>query len=144
MRIDGTWHTGDDGVVRPVMLGEILAVNDLWLQTPFLLDIGADRTVLSAGVLAMLGYRPAILHERLGGLGGVTDAVAVETRIKLICEDDKPIVFHGQYAAVTRLEALDISVLGRDILNLFGVIVDQSNSLVCMLRPPHRYFIEKW
>ncbi len=78
------------------MLGEILAANDLWLQTLFILDIGADRTVLSAGVLAMLGYRPTILHERLGGLGGVTDAVAVETRIKLICQDDKPIVFHGQ------------------------------------------------
>jgi hypothetical protein len=143
MRINGTWHTGDDGVVRPVMLGEILAANDFWLQAPFLLDIGADRTVLSASVLALLGYQPAEVHERLGGIGGVTDAVTVATRIKLICEDDKPIVFHGQYAAVTRLEALDMSVLGRDILHLFGVIVDQSNSLVCMLRPPHRYLIEK-
>jgi hypothetical protein len=143
MRINGTWHAGDDGVVRPVMFGEILAANDFWLQTPFLLDIGADRTVFSAGVLAMLGYQPIEVHERLCGLGGVTDAVAVETRIKLICEDDKAIVFHGQYAAVTQLEALDMSVLGRDILHLFGVIVDQPNDLVCMLRPPHRYRIEK-
>jgi len=92
----------------------------------------------------MLGYQPTTIHERLSGLGGVTDAVAVETRIKLICEDDKAIIFRGQYAAVTRLETLDMSVLGRDILRLFGVIVDQPNNLACMLRPPHRYLIEKW
>lgn len=88
MRINGAWHAGDDGVVRPVMLGKIWAANDFWLHVPFLLDIGADRTVLSAGVLAMLGYQPIEVHERLCGLGGVADAVAVETRIKLICEDD--------------------------------------------------------
>lgn len=34
-------------------------------------------------------------------------------------------MFRGQYAAVTEVEALDISVLGRDITGLFAVIVDQ-------------------
>jgi hypothetical protein len=44
---------------------------------------------------------------------------------------------------VTELEALDISVLGRDISGLFSVIVDQPNRVVCLLGPRHRYRIEQ-
>gem|GEM_PF-4051110 len=29
MRINGTWRAGDDGVVRPIMLGKIWATNNL-------------------------------------------------------------------------------------------------------------------
>ena len=37
-------------------------------------------------------------------------------------------MFRGQYAAVTELEALDMSVLGRDITGLFAVVVDEPGS----------------
>ena len=52
-------------------------------------------------------------------------------------------VFRGQYAAETEVEALDISVLGRDIPGLFAVIVDQPGNVVCLLGQRHRDTIEQ-
>lgn len=50
-------------------------------------------------------------------------------------------VFRGQYAAVTNLEILDMSVLGRDITRLFAVIIDQPGDVVCLLGQWHHYTI---
>ncbi len=55
MRIDGEWLLCDDGILRPVIRGEILAGNGTWQRAEFLVDTGADRTVFSAATLAMLG-----------------------------------------------------------------------------------------
>jgi hypothetical protein len=55
MRFDGVWRECDDGVVRPVIRGEVRAADGAWAPVPFLLDVGADRTVFSAAVLRMLG-----------------------------------------------------------------------------------------
>ena len=41
------------------------------------------------------------------------------------------------------VEALDISVLGRDIIGLFAVIVDRPHDIVCLLRRRHRYRVEQ-
>jgi hypothetical protein len=35
-----------------------------------------------------------------------------------------------------------MSVLGRDITNLFGVIVDRPGDVVCLVGQGHRYLIE--
>jgi len=40
-----------------------------------------------------------------------------------------------------RLEALDISVLGRDITGLFDVIADQPGDVASLLTQRHRYSI---
>jgi hypothetical protein len=69
-------------------------------------------------------------------------AVIVETRLRLTREDAGKVVFRGQYAAVTELTALDISVLGRDIIGLFAVIVDWPHDVVCVVGQRHRYTIE--
>jgi Aspartyl protease len=58
MCIDGQWLWCDDGIMRPVMSGEILAGNGSWEKREFLVDTGADRTVLSAATLAKLGLQP--------------------------------------------------------------------------------------
>jgi hypothetical protein len=42
---------------------------------------------------------------------------------------------------VTEVEALDICVLGRDILGLFAVIVDEPKQVVCLLSQRHSYNI---
>ena len=141
MRINGEWLLCDDGIVRPVIRGEILAGNGTWQRAEFLVDTGADRTVFSAATLAMLGLQPLITQERIGGLGGVAKSVVVETQIRLTREEAGKVVFRGQYAAVTELEALDISVLGRDITGLFAVIVDRPRDFVCLLRDRHHYTI---
>jgi hypothetical protein len=141
MRINGEWYTCEDHIVRPILRGELLGVGDTWIQTLFLVDTGADRTALSASVLAALNLESIETGGRLGGVGGVADTVTVETRIQLPSDDGLMVAFSGRYAAFTQLEALDMSVLGRDILQLFAVIFDQPRGLVCMLRDRHDYTI---
>jgi hypothetical protein len=143
MRIDGQWLMGDDGVVRPVISGDIRTADGSWEQCEFLVDIGADRTVLSAATLAKLGLQPLAMPEGLSGVGGMVATVIVETELHLMREDGGHVVFRGQYAAVTELEALDISVLGRDITRLFAVIVDWPHDVVCLVGQRHRYSIEQ-
>ena len=69
MLLSGTWHVCDDGVIRPVMRGEIQAQDGSWVKAPFLLDTGADRTVLSADILQALHFQPSVTESQLGGAG---------------------------------------------------------------------------
>ena len=143
MRIDGQWLWCDDGIMRPVISGEILAGNGSWEKSEFLVDTGADRTVLSAATLAKLGLQPLPIQEGISGLDGMATSVIVETQLRLRREDSGKVVFRGQYATVTELEALDISILGRDITRLFAVIVGRLHDVVCLLGQRHRYTIEQ-
>ena len=143
MLISGEWYRSDDGIDRPVIRGEILAGSGAWVKTPFLVDSGADRTVLSADVLAALAIEPSARHERLAGVGGRVDSVEIATTIRLTTEEAQKVSFRGQYAAIALPEALDMSVLGRDITGLFAVIVDRPGDVVCLLGQWHRYRIEQ-
>jgi hypothetical protein len=143
MRIDGHWLLCDDGAVRPVIPGAVLDTNGQWQFAEFLVDTGADRTVFSAQVLAVLHLQAVNTRDQLGGIGGRADCAIVETQIRLRCEDEGFSVFRGQFAGVTQLEALDMSVLERDVLNLFAVIVDRARDIVCMLGQQHEYRIER-
>jgi hypothetical protein len=73
--------------------------------------------------------------------GGVVNTIIVETRIRLTRENNGKIMLRGQYAAVTGTEALDMSILGRDVTNLFSLIVDWPQLLVCLLGQRHQYTI---
>jgi len=143
MQINGEWVLFSDGVERPVMRGEVLASDGSWVRVPFLVDTGADRTVFSAGMLTLLRLPPVVAQHRLGGLGGMVNAVLITTQIRLTREDAGKVVFRSQYAAVTDMEALDISVLGRDLTSLLAVIVDRPRQVVCLLGQRHRYTIEQ-
>lgn len=143
MRIDGEWFVGDDGIARPVIRGEVLAADASWVRVPFLVGTGADRTVLSAAILRLLGLSTESSPDRIGGLGGLVSSVAVETSIRLTRDEGRQVLFRGRFAAVTELEALDICVLGRDITGLFAIIVDQPTTVVCLLRERHRYSIRE-
>ena len=79
----------------------------------------------------------------IGGVGGLVDSVVVKTRIRLTRDDGMKATFHGEYAACVEHEALDMSVLGRDILELFAVIVDRPSGVVAMLGGRHRYTVEE-
>jgi aspartyl protease len=141
MRIDGQWLVCDDDVVRPVISGDIRTADGAWEQCEFLVDTGADPTVFSAATLAKLALHPLAMPEGLSGVGGMVATVSVETELHLTRADGGNVVFRGQYAAVTELEALDISVLGRDIIGLFAVIVDWPQDMVCLVGQRHRYTI---
>jgi hypothetical protein len=48
--------------------------------------------------------------------------------------------FDGRFAAVDG-PSPDISLLGRDILNHFAVIIDHTQAIVCLVRERHHYVI---
>jgi predicted aspartyl protease len=106
-----------------------------------LVDTGADRTVLSANVLESLGLPTSTSRNRIGGVGGVAETVTVTTQIRLWRDDGQKAVFRSDYAACTEFEALDMSVLGRDILEMFALVVDRRKDVVAILDGQHGYAI---
>ncbi len=141
MRINGEWLLSDDSVVRPIIRGRVQNSTGEYVVAEFLLDIGADRTVLNADILAQLGLPLLETKESLSGLGGETNSVEIETRLLLTRDNGTLVVFNSRWAAVTEPTALDLSVLGRDLTDLFAVIIDRPQQIVCLLRDRHRYTI---
>ena len=62
MLVRGEWLRSEDGVTTPFLPAEIRMDAVRWLPIPFLIDTGADRTVLNAGVLDMLRLPVARLN----------------------------------------------------------------------------------
>ncbi len=143
MRIDGRWLLCDDGFIRPVIRGEILTGDRSWVPAEFLVDTGADCTVFSALILEALRLPSRVGQSRLGGVGGIADSLIVETRIRFSRETGSQVLFRGQYTAFSQVESLDMCVLGRDVTDLFAVIVDRPRDLVCLVGQRHRYTIEQ-
>lgn len=141
MRFNGEWLQCDDGVVRPVLRAEILAGTNDWRHLELLIDTGADRTVLSADVLVMLMLPHVPVGDRLAGAGGLIDTVAVRTQLSILRDDGTPVILRGEYAACTQSSALDMSVLGRDILDMFTLILDRPGNQITLLGGEHRYSI---
>lgn len=119
------------------------AVDGAWLPFEFLLDVGADRTVFSAAVLAALGLPQLPAAQQLGGVGGTAATVVVGTHLRLALDGGSTVAFQGSFAAFLQAEALDMSVLRRDIMNLFAVIVDYPARVVCLVGQGHGYAIMK-
>ena len=141
MLLRGTWLECDDGEARPVLRGAIQTAAGDWVETPFLIDTGADQTVFSAAILAALGLPTEETPYRLLGVGGASGSVLVRGAIHFTNETGTKILFRGQFAAFTTLEAIDMCLLGRDIAKLFTIVVDQPGNTVCLIREPHRYVI---
>ena len=141
MRINGKWKLCEDGVIRPLIYGEFMSGDGFWEAVEFLIDTGADRTVLSAAVLAKLGLMTLEPEEEISGLGGVTGSVMIETKLNLPRDDGAAVVFTSRFTAVTDPTALDFCILGRDLLDLFSVIIDRVGEVVCLLSQRHRYAI---
>lgn len=123
------------------MLGQFESASGEWVSARLLIDTGADRTVLSATVLQELGMAPMEAEEGISGLGGTTDAVVIRTKLQLVRETGAPVTFTSYFTAVTDPAALDLSVLGRDILDMFALIIDRPGNVVYLLRERHRYAI---
>lgn len=128
MLIQGRWAPGEDGVVRPLVNGELLVADGSWFATEFLIDIGADCTVIMDSVLrtTQLPYVPAPFQ--LGGVGGAAITVSVSTQIRFALRDGGRLTIDGRFAGFTQPGVLETNVLGRDIMNLFAVIVDRPDN----------------
>ena len=142
MRINGVWLPCDDQEIRPVIKADIQAQDASWLNIPLLVDVGADRSLLCATVFESLGYPAVRADVELGGIGGTIAPWTILTALRFLTDDGTAATIRGRLAATDDPKALDMSVLGRDILNLFAVIVDKPGDTVCLLGQRHRYRVE--
>src|SRR5277367_1568197 len=101
MLLPGHWLLCDDGVLRPIFRGKMVGHDGSLLEVELLADTGADRTVLCAAVLERLGLPTLVAPAQLGGVGGSTITVLVDTAIRLLRDDGGAAVFRGQFAAFT-------------------------------------------
>ncbi len=85
---------------------------------------------------------PLASPDQLARIGGACASVGVQTQIGFFRENGNRVTFRGQFAAFTEVAALDMSVIGRDITNLFAVIVDRPGDLVCLVGQGHSYVIQ--
>ena len=141
MVIAGFWLRCDDGITRPVVVVQIQAADGSTHDDRFLIDSGADRTVLSADFLGRLGLT-AKSAATLAGVGGQQDCVLVNTALEFKRDEGGTAVVRGEYAAFTDPTATDLSILGRDVVNNFDLIVSRARNEVLMLAAPHVYRVE--
>jgi hypothetical protein len=145
MRIVAEWQVGDDGVARPIVWAIVKAANGTFEAETFLVDSGADRTVLSSILLRRLGFpmTPAEEGLSLESIGGECEFVVVKTIVEMACDDRSVAHMRGSFAAFTDSAASDPSILGRDILNYFDVILSRQRNEVLLLAPNHQYRVEQ-
>lgn len=144
MQISGRWHPFDDGVVRPVLDVHIQTPDGNWESILFLLDSGADRTVIDASYLSLLAPLavPDEQSPQLGGVGGQVDCVFIQTKLRLTKDDGKPIVVNGLFGIFTEAASSDVAILGRDVTNNFDVIYSYPQREVLLLAAPHTYSVQ--
>jgi len=144
MRIVGEWYLCTDAVIRPTVEGYLADATGVECDERFLGDTGADRTVLTAGLLASLSL-PASTPPAgfaLSGVGGQPGFVVVRTMLTLYADDGSPARLQGDFAAFTDPAAADMSILGRDVLDHFDLIVSRRRNEVLLLAMKHQYRID--
>jgi Retroviral aspartyl protease len=143
MRFDGEWLECGDGAVRPIFRADVATKSNAWHSFDMLVDTGADRTVLCAGVWRELRLDVTAQSGLLGGIGGIVDSALFLGQLRFTRDDGHPVVFRGEYAACLDDAALDMSVLGRDILDMFALSADKSHDTLSLLHGHHTYSIRQ-
>ena len=143
MEIAGEWWVCDDGVTRPTIQAKVAGTDGVLHSVRLLVDTGADRTAFSAALLAILGWTTN--HKDSGyalkGIGGSTGFVEGTAVVELTATSGAPVRINGSFCAFTDPGAADLSILGRDVLHHFDVIVSRRRSEVLLLAGNHRYHI---
>jgi hypothetical protein len=142
MRLNGEWLRCVDGEIRPVICGELLGADGVWRAVELLVDTGADRTVFAAGALDDSGLPGDTVHA-IGGFGGNAQATLFQGQLGFARDDGVKIVFRGQFAACAQDDALEMGVLGRDILDMFALIVDRRADVLAIIGQDHTYAIQR-
>jgi hypothetical protein len=124
-----------------MLTANVVGLNEIAFSERFLVDSGADRTVFSGYLLQKLDLptSPPPGGISLQGVSGEVPFVVVQSVLELVSDDHTPARFHGSFAAFTDPAATDFSVLGRDVLNHFHVIVSQPGSELLLLTGQHSY-----
>lgn len=145
MRVVGRWLQCDDDVIRPTVRAVVQDREARPYPDDFLIDSGSDRTVLSADLLRQLGVpggQPSH-NDALLGIGGGTSFVLLNTQIEFVTDDGRSALVRGEFAAFTDSHALELSILGRDVLDNFDVIISRRRDEVLLLAPNQTYHVSQ-
>lgn len=145
MQIIGEWLLCPDGVSRPVVRAQVAGTAGRNIDEHLLVDSGADRTVFSAVLAArlQLPVKQPAAGTILVGIGGSSDYVLLATAIEFSRDDGSPVSVRGEFAAFTDPLATDLSILGRDVLNNFDVIISRPRNEVLLLAANHHYHVRR-
>jgi hypothetical protein len=145
MLIRGEWFLCDDMVARPVIRARVDGANGGLFVARFLVDSGSDRTVFSNALLTTLDLPVTQPPPNSGlvGIGGRGAHVLVATILSFRHDAGGLARFHARYAAFTDPETVDMSILGRDVLDHFDVIVSKPRDEVLLLAPNHQYHVAR-
>lgn len=140
----GEWLKCDDGEFRPIIEVDVIAGDRGLIRGRFLIDSGADRTVLDAALLrkANLPQRPPPSGLSFEGIGGTSPFVLITTELHLTSTDGAVAKMKGDFGAFTDSSAIDLSIIGREILNNFDVIISRRRNQVLLLASNHEYAIK--
>jgi Aspartyl protease len=143
MLVRGEWQLRDDGVMRPIVRARV-GGDGSQIPENFLIDSGADRTVLSAVLMTRLRLpaQSAAPGFTLSGIGGTSAFVLVTTVVEFLRDDGGPVRVRGEYAGFSDPTATDLSILGRDVLDHFDLVLSRRRSEILLLAPRHQYRIE--
>ncbi|HZZ81478.1 MAG TPA: hypothetical protein VFE62_23450 [Gemmataceae bacterium] len=110
----------------------------------FLIDSGADASAFSADLLVKLGGATAQATSGVSivGIGGGQAYVRVLATLRLPRMDGGTATVQASFPAFTDAGAIEFSILGRDVLDLFDVILSRKRNEVVLLAPPSRYEIQ--
>ena len=140
MLITGEWQVCDDGVTRPLVRAKVFGSDGDPVADDFLIDSGGDRTVFSAALLARLRLpaESAPPGVRLSGIGGDSPFVLVTTAVELTRDDGGAVRVRGAFAGFTDPTATDLSILERDVLDHFDLIISRRRGEILLLAPRHQ------
>jgi hypothetical protein len=144
MRIIGEWLLCDDGVTRPTIRAYVRTPLGRAHADDFLIDSGSDRTVFSASLwrrLGAIGREPS--DVALQGVGGEASSVLVEALLEFERGDGQPITIRGEFSAFTDAVSSELSIVGRDVLDNFDLILSRRRGEVLLLAPNHRYQVTR-
>lgn len=143
MRIAGEWLLCDDAVTRPVVRAQVVGASGTPVIERFLIDSGADRTVFRAALVQRLQLPVSHPPPRMAlvGVGGVSDFVFVTTAMELPRDDGGLVRVRGEFTAFADPLATDLSILGRDVLDNFDVILSRRRDEVLFLAANHQYHV---
>jgi hypothetical protein len=143
MQIAGEWLVGRDGVIRPIVWVWVRGADGGPREEPFLVDTGADRTILRAELWQSLRLQsvPVASGGFLHGIGGMNRFVVVSAMIQLPRSDGPPVELEAPFAGSNEPQALDNSLLGRDVLNHFDLVLSRPRGEILLLAGTHRYTV---
>ena len=122
--------------LAPFVEAGIRATDGKWVSVFFLIDLGADGTYLPSKYIEELDIQidQVKTEDDVAGVGGQRiKHVSFTTQLRFINKVKDEKIFDVEIGVFTQEEALDLPVLGRDVMNFFTLLCDARANLVWLM-----------